>query len=250
MGMNKLQRFAENETFPHLFQPSFEEVFRGDFALKGEWHARVFKNGNPITLELGCGRGEYTVALADRFPARNFIGMDIKGARLWYGAKESFQKGMGNVAFARGRIETVTSFFGANEIDEIWITFPDPQLKDRRAKKRLTAHSFLLKYAQFLRPEGVIHLKTDSQELHAFTLEVLSEIGTRPLEAYTDIDPIMASRPELQIPTRYEREFRAKGKSITYLSFQLTKEALLALERMMAQPGKSREEGNVNDVEA
>ncbi len=234
MGKNKLQRFAENATFPHLFQPPFEEVFRHDFELKGLWNEKVFSSSQPITLELGCGRGEYTVALAKQFPNRNFIGMDIKGARLWYGAKESHLIGMQNVAFVRGRIETVESFFGPGEIDEIWITFPDPQLKDRRAKKRLTAPAFLLRYSRFLRRNGVVHLKTDSQELHAYTREVLQNIGAIVHEAHTDIDPIIETRPELQIPTRYEAEFRAKGKSITYLSFSLPKESIKQLNETIS----------------
>lgn len=222
MGKNKLAKFAENKTFPHLFEPPYEEVCRGPFRLRGRWGAEFFANENPIALELGCGRGEYTVALSRLYPERNFIGMDIKGARLWRGAKDTVDAPIRNVAFIRGRVETLTSFFAPNEVSEIWITFPDPQLKIRREKRRLTSPGFLYLYHQVLAPKGVIHLKTDSAELFAYTQSVVKELGCTVLDAYEDIDgDAVAKYPILATRTRYEEQFRAKGKAITYLSFQL-----------------------------
>ncbi|PIE84206.1 MAG: tRNA (guanosine(46)-N7)-methyltransferase TrmB [Bacteroidia bacterium] len=221
MGKNKLQRFAENETFTNLHQPPFLEVFKSDYRLKGRWNQEAFGQPQPITLELGCGRGEYTLALAQAFPQRNFIGMDIKGARLWYGAKTAHLAQTPNVQFVRGRIETINAFFAPGEVSEIWITFPDPQLKLRREKKRLTSPLFLGRYRELLAPRGIIHLKTDSLELHTYTLEVIGQQGCSLIEAHTDIDPLLDQRPELRIPTRYEAVFREQGKPITYLAFRL-----------------------------
>jgi len=229
MGKNKLQRFAENETFPHLIQAQFMEVWRDDHAMKGHWHGDFFCNDNSITLELGCGRGEYTLALAQRYPERNFIGVDIKGARLWYGAKQAHLMGLRNVGFLRTRIETLGSFFADGEVNEIWITFPDPQLKTRREGKRLTAVPFLACYQRILTPTGLVHLKTDSLELHQYTLGVLARCGVVPEVALQDIDPCLEQYPELAIPTKYEMLFRGQGKSITYLSFSLPETCRLAL---------------------
>ena len=169
MGKDKIRRLAENATFRCVVQPGFEEVFRKDYALKGKWNRDFFGNDRPIVLELGCGRGEYTVALGERFPERNFIGVDVKGARLWRGAKTATENGMKNVAFLRTRIEFIDSCFAPGEVDEIWITFPDPQLNKNRIKKRLTAPQFLAMYARFLREGGMINLKTDSVHLHEYT---------------------------------------------------------------------------------
>ena len=168
MGKDKLKKFAENKTFRCLVQPEFDEIFGKDHPLKGRWHADFFRNDRPIVLELGCGKGEYTVALAADDPARNYIGVDIKGARMWRGAKTATEQGMDNVGFLRTRIEFITSFFAPGEVSELWITFPDPQLKTRRAKKRLTAPPFLACYAQLLAPGGWINLKTDSQHLYRY----------------------------------------------------------------------------------
>ena len=154
MGKDKIRRFEENATFRCVVQPEFEEIFRKDYRLKGRWREDFFGNPNPIVLELGCGRGEYTVSLAERFSDRNFIGVDIKGARLWRGAKTATENAMPNVAFLRTRIEFIDSFFAPGEVDEIWITFPDPQLRKNRVKKRLTAPLFLERYARFLKPGG------------------------------------------------------------------------------------------------
>ena len=173
MGKDKLRRFAENLTFECLVQPEFEDIFHKDHPLKGRWHEDFFGNDNPVILELGCGKGEYTIALAERNPHNNYIGVDIKGARMWRGAKTATESGMGNVGFLRTRIEFINSFFGRDEVSEIWITFPDPQLKTRRAKKRLTSPLFLEYYARFLRPDGWINLKTDSQHLFGYTGEVI-----------------------------------------------------------------------------
>ena len=177
MGKDKLRRFAENLTFECFVQPAFEEAFRRDHPLKGHWHSDFFHNDRPIVLELGCGKGEYTVALAERDPNRNFIGIDIKGARMWRGAKTATERQMRNVGFLRTRIEMIASFFAEGEVDEIWITFPDPQLKSRRAKKRLTSPLFLGQYAQMQVPGGRINLKTDSQHLYAYTQAVIERFG-------------------------------------------------------------------------
>ena len=167
MGKDKLRRFRENLTFECFVQPEFDEVFHRDHPLKGNWNRDFFRNDNPIVLELGCGKGEYTVALAQRDPQRNYIGIDIKGARMWRGAKTATDRRMHNVGFLRTRIEFIDALFAENEVSEIWITFPDPQLKTRRAKKRLTSPLYLACYARLLRPDGWINLKTDSDHLHA-----------------------------------------------------------------------------------
>src|SRR6056297_2021303 len=161
------------ETFERVFQPRFDDVFRKDHLLKGRWSAEVFGNDRPIVLELGCGKGEYTIGLAEADPDRNYIGVDIKGARIWKGAKIAHEKELVNVAFLRTRIEFIESFFSPGEVEEIWITFPDPQLKRRRNKKRLTGSLFLNKYRNFLRDHGLVHLKTDSDLLYAYTRELL-----------------------------------------------------------------------------
>jgi tRNA (guanine-N7-)-methyltransferase len=186
MGKDKLRRFEENKNFHNLYQPSFDDVFRRDYELKGRWGEHVFGNNHPIVLELGCGKGEYTLALAALHEDINFLGMDIKGARLWRGARTALEEHRSNVAFVRGRIEFIESFFGPGEVSEIWITFPDPQPK--RENKRLTSPPFLNKYKTFLRPEAVIHLKTDSRELFDYTKEVVQQRDDmRILEAIPDI---------------------------------------------------------------
>ena len=173
MGKDKLRKFAENLTFKCMVQPEFDDIFHKDHPLKGKWHSDFFHNDNPIILELGCGRGEYTVALAERNPDKNYIGIDIKGARMWRGAKTATERGMSNVGFVRTRIEFIRSFFAEGEIAEIWITFPDPQLKSRRAKKRLTSPLFLADYKRMLEETGVINLKTDSKHLFNYTAAVI-----------------------------------------------------------------------------
>ena len=221
MGNDKLRRFQENLTFKNMVQPEFDEVFGRDYRLKGRWHEDFFGNDRPIVLELGCGRGEYTVALAEKNPECNFIGIDIKGARMWRGAKTATEAGMDNVGFLRTRIEFINSLFAEGEVDEIWITFPDPQLKKQRVKKRLTSPIFLAYYARLLKPEGVIHLKTDSQHLHAYTKAVIAR-NALPLHACgDDIYGTGMADADLSIRTAYESKFLKQGLPITYLRFSL-----------------------------
>lgn len=220
-GKDKIRKFRENLTFECLIQPTTEEVLGKDHPIKGHWHEKVFKNNNPIVLELGCGKGEYTIALSERYPEKNFIGVDIKGARLWKGAKYATENSLPNVAFLRTRIEFITSLFAENEVAEIWVTFADPQ--PNKPKKRLTSHQFLAKYKTFLQPDGIIHLKTDSILLHESTLEVIKEGGHKLLEANNDIyAPESQVAEEItSIKTFYESQFLAKGMPITYLKFVL-----------------------------
>lgn len=220
-GKDKIRKFRENLTFECLIQPTTEEVLGKDHPIKGHWHEKVFKNQNPIVLELGCGKGEYTIALSQRNPDKNFIGVDIKGARLWKGAKYATENALPNVAFLRTRIEFITSLFAENEVSEIWVTFADPQ--PNKPKKRLTSHQFLAKYKTFLKPDGIIHLKTDSILLHESTMEVIREGGHKLLEANNDIyAPESHVAEEItSIKTFYESQFLAKGMPITYLKFVL-----------------------------
>jgi tRNA (guanine-N7-)-methyltransferase len=221
MGKDKLRKFAENLTFENLVQPEFDDVFRRDHPLKGCWGADFFGNDKPIVLELGCGKGEYTVGLGTANLDRNFIGIDIKGARMWRGAKTATEMGMRNVGFLRTRIEFINSFFAPGEIDEIWITFPDPQLKKGREKKRLTSPVFLAYYAKFLAPDGKINLKTDSGELHEYTLRVIAENNLPFDVACNDIYRNYDIKTLTSIQTAYERRFLAEGKPITYIRFGL-----------------------------
>ena len=226
MGKDKLRRFEENKSFKCLYQPEFEEVFRKDYFIKGKWNSVHFGNNNPIVLELGCGRGEYTVDLARRYPDKNFIGVDIKGARLWRGARSVTEEGLLNAAFLRTRIEFIEGLFAPGEVAEIWITFADPQI--RRDNKRLTAPMFLERYTKFLKPGGVIHLKTDSPYLHEYTLALVKENNFEILQLIKDVyrsivkGEISGELSELlSIRTHYEEQFIAQGHPITYLSFRL-----------------------------
>ncbi len=221
MGKNKLKRFAENETFENLVQPSLAAVLETDYPLKGNWHVNFFENSQPIVLELGCGRGEYTVALGVKYPEKNFIGIDVKGARLWRGAKTAAEDGMANVGFLRTRIEFIRSLFGKNEVAELWITFPDPQLKKSRLKKRLTCSGFLNSYRQFLAPDGIIHLKTDNQNLHFYTKKLLEENGMEILVATDDLYNSGMADDILSVKTKYEQEYLSRGMAITYLKFRI-----------------------------
>ncbi len=221
---NKLKRFEENRTFPHFFEPSREELISGRFALKGKWSKEFFKNNHPVVLELGCGKGEYTVALAQKFPEKNFIGIDIKGARMWRGAKTSLALGLKNVAFLRMQIELLDHAFAENEVSEIWITFPDPQQKFKRTKHRLTNHYFLNLYKKILRPEHIIHLKTDSEFLHGYTLGILEGRGDEILFSHHDIYTHPEPPPHVtEIQTFYEKKWLDEGKKITYTRFRLKK---------------------------
>ena len=219
MGKGKLIKFKENETFSCLIQPTTEEVLGKDHPMKGKWRETMFRNSNPIVLELGCGKGEYTVALAERFPEKNYIGIDIKGARLWKGAKYATRQGLGNVAFVRTRVEFIESLFAEAEIDEIWITFADPQ--EKKARKRLTHPRFLERYRRILAPDGIVHLKTDSRLLHNFTLETARCNGMSVLEHNEDIYGSGRADQLLSIQTFYEKNFLAQGVPITYLAFKL-----------------------------
>lgn len=221
MGKDKLRRFAENLTFECFIQPDIEEIFHRDHPLKGHWRRDFFRNDRPIVLELGCGKGEYTVALAERDSERNYIGIDIKGARMWRGAKTATERKMGNVGFVRTRIEFIGSFFAADEVDEIWITFPDPQLRTKRAKKRLTAPQFLASYARLLKPDGTIHLKTDSKHLYNYTQAVIARFGLPCTVANPDIYGTGFADEVLSVQTAYEKRFLACGLPITYTRFGL-----------------------------
>lgn len=225
MGKDKLKRFAENETFGCLFQPEFDEIFRKDYKLKGKWHSEVFKNENPIVLELGCGRGEYTVEMARKYPDINFMGVDIKGARLWRGAKSAVDESLSNVAFVRCRIEFIEWLFGPGEISEIWVTFADPQIN--RDNKRLTCTRFLERYRSFLVPDGLIHLKTDSLFLHKYTEALAKVNGLEIIEANRDIYGSGRADEKLSIKTHYEESFLAQGMAITYLVFRLDRDKKL-----------------------
>lgn len=222
MGKDKLRRFREMETFDCVVQPQFEEVFHKDYKLKGCWRKDFFHNDNPIVLELGCGRGEYTVAMGKMFPDRNFIGVDIKGARMWKGAKTATEEGMANVGFLRTRIEFIGSFFAENEVDEIWITFPDPQLDKKRVKKRLTSPGFLQMYSHFLQSDGAINLKTDCLHLHQYTKAVVEHNGLVIESCCSDIYGTEGFADDLlSVKTTYESRFLAEGCKITYLRFSL-----------------------------
>jgi tRNA (guanine-N7-)-methyltransferase len=184
-GKDKLRKFKENETFTSLYQPALDDIFGKNYKFKGKWNTEVFKNNNPIILELGCGKGEYTIALSQKFPDKNFIGIDIKGARLWKGAKFAHENKLANAAFIRTRIDFISSFFDEDEISEIWITFADPQLQ--RGRKRLTGVMFLNRYKTFLCNNGIIHLKTDSRFLHEYTLALALQNNLKIIEADSDI---------------------------------------------------------------
>lgn len=217
---NKLKRFKENETFSNVIQPTRQEVTDG-FELKGNWKEH-FKNNNPIVLELGCGKGEYTVGLAKKNPNKNFIGIDIKGARFWRGAKTALEEGLQNVAFLRTQIELVDLLFGKEEVSEIWITFPDPQIKYKRTKHRMTNAAFLEKYKRILAPNGSIHLKTDSEFMHGYTLGLLHGLGLEVIYANHDVYKNEGSPKDvLEIQTFYENQYLEKGKPITYIQFRI-----------------------------
>ncbi|WP_299366143.1 tRNA (guanosine(46)-N7)-methyltransferase TrmB [Winogradskyella sp.] len=219
---NKLKRFKENETFVNVFQPSRGELMDGNYALKGKWRKTVFRNENPIILELGCGKGEYTVGLAKRYPDKNFIGIDIKGARFWRGAKTATDNQMSNVMFVRTQIELIEYVFEENEVDEIWITFPDPQIKYKRTKHRLTNLQFLDRYKKVLKPNGLVHLKTDSEFMHGYTLGLLHGLGHDVLYANHDIYKLEGSPEEVtEIQTFYENQYLENDKAITYIRFKI-----------------------------
>ena len=220
---NKLKRFQENETLPNVIQPTRESLVQGSFEHIGHWK-EYFRNDNPIIVELGCGKGEYTVALARQNPDCNYIGIDIKGARFWRGAKTAHEEQLSNVVFIRTQIELIEQVFAHDEVSEIWLTFPDPQLKFKRTKHRLTNPYFLLKYQRILDSKGVVHLKTDSAFLHGYTLGVLGGLGIRPQMAHHDVYQYVHAPAEVvSIQTFYEQQYLAEQTPITYLKFSYEK---------------------------
>ena len=233
MAKKKLARFAEMEVLPNVFQPKHEEVFRTDYPLKGKWNQEVFHNDHPIILEIGCGKGEYTVELGKLYPEKNFIGLDIKGARMWTGATGALREGLSNVAFLRTNIEIIDRFFAEGEVAEIWLTFSDPQMK--KVTKRLTSTFFMTRYRRFLQDRGRIHLKTDSNFLFTYT-EYMVERNGLPLEFSTrDLyHSTWAEHPDteeariLNIRTYYEQQWLDRGLDIKYMRFLLPQAGELA----------------------
>jgi len=219
---NKLKRFNENQTFSNVIQPTREEVVSGNFSLKGKWSSDFFKNDNPIVVELGCGKGEYTVELAQKYSNKNFIGIDIKGARFWRGAKTAIEENMNNVAFVRTQIELIEHIFAEGEISEVWITFPDPQIKYKRTKHRLTNSGFLQRYKKILNKDGVVNLKTDSEFMHGYTLGLLHGEGHEVLYANHNVYANEGAPEEVtSIQTFYEKQYLELDKAITYIKFKI-----------------------------
>ncbi|GEQ84564.1 tRNA (guanine-N(7)-)-methyltransferase [Patiriisocius marinistellae] len=219
---NKLKRFRENDNFSNVVQPTREEAVNDGLNLKGNWNKNFFKNDNPIVLELGCGKGEYSVGLAKQSSDKNFLGVDIKGARFWRGAKTALEENMTNVGFLRTQIELIDNLFAENEVDEIWITFPDPQIKFKRTKHRLTNEDFLKKYKKILKKDGVVHLKTDSEFMHGYTLGLLHGLKEKIEFAHHDVYGIGDEAPAqvTGIQTYYESQYLEVGKKITYIRFK------------------------------
>ena len=217
---NKLKRFIQNESFSNVIQPERQELLSKNFNYKGNWNSLYFKNNNPIIIELGCGRGEYTVNLAKLNPDKNYIGIDIKGARFWRGAKTSIDEKLDNVVFLRTQIELINLVFGKDEVDEIWLTFPDPQIKYQRTKHRLTNPFFMNLYKKILKNKGIVHLKTDSEFLHGYTLGILKSFSINLIFSNHDIYKNNNAPDEvINIKTHYEKLFLESNKNISYLSF-------------------------------
>ena len=233
MGKGKLAKFAEMAENPLVVECPFWLLQKEGFPLKGKWHEEFFKNGNPIVLELGCGRGEYTIGLARRFPDKNFIGIDIKGARMWHGAKTALEEGMKNVAFLRTNIECIAGFFAEGEVAELWLTFSDPQMKNPR--KRLTSTYFMERYRHFLVDGGIIHLKTDSNFLFTYTTYMVEKnalpVIARTTDLYGDLTPhstFHIPQELLTIQTYYESMWIARGLNIKYMKWRLPRTGTLA----------------------
>ena len=226
MGKNKLSRFAENLTFDHVVQPTFEELVKDGLFLRGKWNAEFFERPAPLVLELGCGGGEYTVGLAQLQPQKNYIGVDIKGARIWRGARTANERGLANVGFLRTHVDHLLRCFGPQEVDEIWLTFSDPQIG--KARKRLTSPLFLARYKEILKPGGVVHLKTDSPLLYEYTLEQIAEhkltIHEQSANVYEDLVKRVSPEDQavLNIRTYYEQMWLAEGRTIHYVRFALS----------------------------
>ncbi len=220
MAKHKLQRFAETATFSNFIQPP-PYHYSEDYPLKGKWSKEFFKNDHPLILELGCGKGEYTVGLARIHPENNYLGMDIKGARMWRGAKTALDENISNAGFLRTHIGQIEQFFEKDEISGIWITFPDPQPQKPRTNKRLTSQRFLKRYEKILNPDALIHLKTDNAAFFDYTLEVISENGHKRHFHTHDLYDSGLENELTQIQTHYESMFLAEGKKICYLNFSL-----------------------------
>ena len=221
MAKNKLKRFADMAAYPNVIAPKFDELFGTDFRLKGRWADEIFGNRHPLVLELGCGKGEYTVALARKYPEKNFVGVDIKGARMWVGATDALRNHLENVVFLRVRIEFIRSCFAAGELSEIWITFPDPQPQQSRENKRLTSPRFLQSYREIMQPKGIIHLKTDSQSLFDYTCKVVKSNNLRVLLCTDDLYRSGYADDILSVQTYYEKMFMDKGFTIKYFKFEV-----------------------------
>ena len=220
MGKNKLAKFVEMERFENVIQVPYKKLQQENFYLKEKWATQFFENENPIILELGCGKGEYTVELAEKNPNKNFIGVDIKGARMYIGAKQALDKNLKNVAFLRTNIEIINQFFGDDEVAEIWLTFPDPQMK--KTRKRLTSTSFLNLYKQFLKTDGIVHLKTDSNFQFTYTSAL---VHLNEFEILAETDNLYESEilnETLQIKTFYEKQWLSRGITIKYIAFKLS----------------------------
>lgn len=238
MGKNKLRKFAEMEQMDRVLQYPFASLKEQGFPLRGKWGQEMFGNDNPIVLELGCGKGEYTVGLARLYPDKNFIGIDIKGARMYTGAKQVQEEGLCNAAFLRTSIELLPAFFAPGEVSEIWITFPDPQMK--KVNKRLTSTRFLSLYRQVMPDGGLVHLKTDSPFLYTYTREMMRLNGIEPIIDTTDLyaDEVRHSVPEIR--THYEQQWLQRGLTIKLLSFALPATGILAEPDIDIEPDSYR----------
>ena len=238
MGKNKLKKFAEMDTLPNVFQFPYAVIQRDEFPLRGRWGSEYFKNSSPIVLELGCGKGEYTVGLARMFPEKNYIGVDIKGARMWTGAKQAHTEGIGNAAFLRTSIELIDHFFAPCEVSEIWITFPDPQMKKER--KRLTSTRFLELYRRILVPGGLVHLKTDSPFLYTYTHALVEHNGLAVQADTTDLYNSPLANDTMGIKTFYEQQWLGRGMTIKYIRFGLDHTTKLAEPEVEIEPDPYR----------